>query len=116
MMGDAAHAAMPFAGNGAAQALEDAAVLNAIFTHVTNVSQIPAAFQAYDKVRRPRSQKVVEISRDFGRLYGFALPEYADDPVKMKSFFGKNAAFTNNFDLGKQNENAVEAFQEALKA
>lgn len=114
MMGDAAHAAMPFAGNGAAQALEDAAVLNALFAHVTSASQVDKAFAAYDAVRRPRSQKVVEIARDFGRLYGYAIPEYGDDPVKMKGFFGKSAAFTNNADLQKQNDDAVKIFEDSL--
>lgn len=116
MMGDAAHAAMPFAGNGAAQAIEDAAVLNALFAEVKDASQIEKAFAAYDEVRRPRSQKVVEISRDFGRLYGFAIPEYGDDPVKMKQFFGKSAAFTNNADLQAQNDNAVRIYRESLAA
>lgn len=116
MMGDAAHCAMPFAGNGAAQALEDAAVLNALFSHTKSADQISKCFAAYDQVRRPRSQKIVEISRDFGRLYGYALPEFGpDDPVKMKKFFGKSAAFTNNADLGKQNEDAVNVFLESVK-
>ena len=114
MMGDAAHASFPFAGNGAAQAIEDAAVLNALFGALSSPSQIPHALAAYDAVRRPRSQKVVEIARDFGRLYGFALPEYGDDPVKMKGFFAKLAAFTNNADLGKQNDDAVKLFRENL--
>ncbi|GAB7340578.1 hypothetical protein MBLNU457_6991t1 [Dothideomycetes sp. NU457] len=114
MMGDAAHAAMPFAGNGAAQAIEDAAVINELFKNLNSASEIEALFQAYDQIRRPRSQKVVEIARDFGRLYGFAIPEYGDDPDKMRSFFGKNAAFTNNADLGKQNADAVELFKELV--
>jgi len=114
MMGDAAHAAMPFAGNGAAQAIEDATVINELFKNLESASQIEALFQAYDQIRRPRSQRVVEIARDFGRLYGFAIPEYGDDPDKMRSFFGKNAAFTNNADLGKQNQDAVELFKELV--
>jgi len=117
MMGDAAHASMPFAGNGAAQAIEDAAVLNALFAELSashlplRKDLVPELLQAYDEVRRPRSQTVVEIARDFGRLYGFAIPEYGDDPVKMKSFFGKSAAFTNNADLAVQNAQAVDVFR-----
>jgi len=114
IIGDAAHAAMPFAGNGAAQAIEDGAVLNVLFQNLTSASDIPQVLEAYDTIRRPRSQKVVEIARDFGRLYGFAIPEYGDDPVKMKAFFGKNAAFTNNADLPGQNEDAVKLFRELV--
>ena len=131
-MGDAAHACMPFAGectgtfdllritllicigNGAAQAIEDAAVLTALFSRLTSVSQVEKALAAYDTVRRPRSQKVVEMACDFGRLYDFALPGVEDDPLKMKQFMGKAAAFTNNADLNKQNEDAIKLFEESL--
>ncbi|KAL1310549.1 hypothetical protein AAFC00_000829 [Neodothiora populina] len=114
MIGDAAHACMPFAGNGAAQAIEDAAVLTALFSKVTALSQVSKALAAYDTIRRPRSQRVVEIACDFGRLYDFALPGVEDNPMKMKQFMGKSAAFTNNADLNKQNEDAVKLFEESL--
>lgn len=134
MMGDAAHACMPFAGsfcaptparyfltnmslttgNGAAQAIEDAAVLTALFSKLISIPQVEAALAAYDTVRRPRSQKVVEMACDFGRLYDFALPGVDDDPMKMKQFMGKSAAFTNNADLNKQNEDAIKLFEESL--
>lgn len=114
IMGDAAHCAMPFAGQGAAQAIEDCAVLTALFKLVTDRAQIGKALAAYDTVRRPRSQRVVEISRDFGTLYAYAMPGYGSDPVKMKGFFGKSAMFTNNADLDAQNANAVKVFEESL--
>ncbi|THW81998.1 FAD/NAD(P)-binding domain-containing protein [Aureobasidium pullulans] len=114
MMGDAAHACMPFVGQGAAQAIEDAAVLTALFRRVESVSQVEKALAAYDKVRRPRAQAVVTMGRDFGRLYDFALDGVKDDPVKMKQFMGKGAAFTNNADLEKQNQDAVDAFEALL--
>lgn len=114
MMGDAAHACMPFIGNGAAQAIEDAAVLTAIFERVQSVDQIERALAAYDAVRRPRSQKIVDYARDFGRLYDFALDGVGEDPLKMKKFMGGAAAFTNNADLEKQNADAVKAFEDSL--
>ncbi|KAF7846487.1 hypothetical protein BT93_L4249 [Corymbia citriodora subsp. variegata] len=114
IMGDAAHACMPFIGNGAAQAIEDAAVLTALFSRATSASQIEKALAAYNEVRRPRAQKVVSLARDFGRLYDFALEGVEDDPMKMKMFMGKAAAFTNNADLGKQNDDAVKVFEASL--
>ncbi|KAF2224814.1 hypothetical protein BDZ85DRAFT_294676 [Elsinoe ampelina] len=146
LAGDAAHTSLPFAGQGAAQALEDAAVLTALFKDLAPPSAstppspsrrssasssssspsfssdddplssrspgrlIPHLFAAYDHVRRPRSQKVVDIARDFGRLYGFALPGYRDDPEKMRGFFGRMARFTNDADIEGQNSMAVERF------
>ena len=114
MIGDAAHACMPFVGQGAAQAIEDAAVLSALFHRLESSSQIEKVLKAYDQVRRPRAQAVVTMGCDFGRLYDFALPGVEDDPVKMKQFMGKAAAFTNNADLAKQNQDALDAFEALL--
>ncbi|KAK7751247.1 hypothetical protein SLS62_006792 [Diatrype stigma] len=84
ILGDAAHAALPFAGNGAAQALEDAAVLDCLFGAVVGADDdgghrrrrkammIEDVLLAYDHVRRPRSQAVVDIARKFGRIYAYA--------------------------------------------
>ncbi|KAI1376653.1 FAD/NAD(P)-binding domain-containing protein [Hypoxylon crocopeplum] len=110
MFGDAAHASLPFAGNGAAQALEDVAVLDYLFEHVSQQRHIKAALQAFNKVRRPRSQAVVDLARKFGRVYAYAEDGMHEDPVRMKQFFGEMAAFTNEFDVRGQNEAALEAF------
>ncbi|KAI6874921.1 FAD/NAD(P)-binding domain-containing protein [Hortaea werneckii] len=115
MMGDAAHASMPFAGNGAAQALEDSAVLDHLFSRVTSPDQIEAAFSAYDTTRRPRSQAVVDLARKFGRVYAYAEEGMHEDPAKMKQFFGGAAAFTNNADLQRQNEDAMKLFMTAVQ-
>lgn len=83
MMGDAAHASMPFAGNGAAQALEDAAVLDALFAKITEVSHIAPALAAFDTTRRPRSQHVVDLARQFGRVYAYAEDGMHEDPKRI---------------------------------
>ncbi|KAF2724235.1 FAD/NAD(P)-binding domain-containing protein [Polychaeton citri CBS 116435] len=114
MIGDAAHASMPFAGNGAAQALEDSAVLSCLFDQTSELSQIEAAFKAYDTTRRPRSQAVVDLARQFGRVYAYAEDGMHEDPVRMKQFFGKMAAFTNAFDVKGQNDTAVKLFQDSI--
>ncbi|KAK0840441.1 hypothetical protein LTR91_019390 [Friedmanniomyces endolithicus] len=114
MMGDAAHASMPFAGNGAAQALEDAAVLDHLFSKVTKPDVIGAAFSAYDATRRPRSQAVVDLARKFGRIYAYAEDGMHEDPTKMKQFFGGAAGFTNNADLQRQNDDAMKLFESAI--
>ncbi|KAI0884394.1 FAD/NAD(P)-binding domain-containing protein [Annulohypoxylon maeteangense] len=112
MFGDAAHAALPFAGNGAAQALEDAAVLDALFAEVKHPDQITRALAAFDRVRRPRSQAVVELARKFGRVYAYAEDGMHEDPERMRAFFAEMAAFTNEFDVRGQNETALRVFKE----
>ncbi|KAK3313211.1 hypothetical protein B0H66DRAFT_632302 [Apodospora peruviana] len=116
IMGDAAHASLPFAGNGAAQALEDAAVLDHLFGRVKDASKIEAALRAYDEVRRPRSQAVGDLARKFGRVYAYAEEDKLhEDPDRMKAFFAEAAAFTNNADLKRQNDDAMELLERAIR-
>ncbi|OTB07684.1 hypothetical protein M426DRAFT_53190 [Hypoxylon sp. CI-4A] len=108
VFGDAAHAALPFAGNGAAQALEDAAVLDSLFDHVAKPEDVERALVAYDRVRRPRSQKMVELARQFGRIYAYADEgRFYENPEMMRRFFQSMAEWTNAFDVARQNESAV---------
>ncbi|KAI0909068.1 hypothetical protein F4823DRAFT_596490 [Ustulina deusta] len=114
IFGDAAHASLPFAGNGAAQALEDAAVLDCLFDHVEKPGAVAPALQAFCRVRRPRSQAVVDLARKFGRVYAFAEDGMHEDPARMKTFFAQMAAFTNDFDVKSQNDEALRLFRQSL--
>lgn len=80
ILGDAAHASTPHQGAGAGQALEDAFVLSNLLadSRIRSASDIPKAFQAYDAIRRPRSQKVVTTSRAAGEIYSYDGPDGAD--------------------------------------
>lgn len=115
MMGDAAHAALPFAGNGAAQALEDAAVLDHLFGKVEKKADIEAALAAYDAIRRPRSQAVVDLARAFGRVYAYADKDICESPEKIRAFFARAATFTNEVDLKKQNDDAMAVYEKTVK-
>lgn len=108
-------ATLPFNGQGAAQALEDAAVLNVLLAKVKDVREISKAFAAFDSVRRARSQRVVEIARTFGRCYVLAQDGVGDDSQLIRQLLGPAGAFTNNVDLDEQNAAALRAF-EALTA
>ncbi|KAI0015554.1 FAD/NAD(P)-binding domain-containing protein [Xylariomycetidae sp. FL0641] len=109
VLGDAAHATMPHAGNGAAQAIEDAAVLAGILARVTDASQVPQALGAYDAVRRPRSQRVVDITREFGRLYS-QRPEDIDVD-EMRRRLREGGLYTNGVDMQDQVRRGVRAFE-----
>jgi 2-polyprenyl-6-methoxyphenol hydroxylase-like FAD-dependent oxidoreductase len=65
LLGDAAHAMTPNLGQGACQALEDAAVLAAALATEPTVA---TALTRYDAERRPRSQSVARAARQAGRL------------------------------------------------
>ena len=65
LLGDAAHAMTPNLGQGACQALEDAAVLAAALATGPTVE---SALTRYDAQRRPRSQSVARAARQAGRM------------------------------------------------
>ncbi|GAA4190847.1 FAD-dependent monooxygenase [Microbispora amethystogenes] len=63
LLGDAAHAMSPDRGQGAGQSIEDAVVLAAALAAGASV---PAALDAYDARRRPRTQAVARGARQAG--------------------------------------------------
>ena len=72
LLGDAAHAMLPFAAQGAAMAIEDAAVLAHLFP--TSATDIPAVFKAYETARKKRVKKVQETAVENGRIYHLSGP------------------------------------------
>ncbi len=62
LLGDAAHAMLPFFAQGAAQALEDALLLADCLQGVA-AAALPQALQRYDALRRPRASRVQLMSR-----------------------------------------------------
>jgi 2-polyprenyl-6-methoxyphenol hydroxylase-like FAD-dependent oxidoreductase len=59
LLGDAAHAVGPHAGQGASMAIEDALVLAAALEREADV---PTAFRHYEDLRRPRVTEVVKLT------------------------------------------------------
>ncbi|KAL2856768.1 hypothetical protein BJX68DRAFT_279190 [Aspergillus pseudodeflectus] len=87
ILGDAAHASTPHQGAGAGQAIEDALVLAELLgdPHVITAGHVVAAFEAYDAVRRPRSQRAVTSSAENGHLLCLRLDGVGDDGEKIKA-------------------------------
>jgi salicylate hydroxylase len=72
LLGDSAHAMLPYLGQGAAMAIEDACVLAAMVArHADNLSQ---ALAAYQKIRAPRARAAVMGSRERARENHLASP------------------------------------------
>jgi salicylate hydroxylase len=63
LLGDAAHAMLPYLGQGACQALEDGAVLA---TALTTETDPVTALTRYEGARRPRASRVVLTARERG--------------------------------------------------
>jgi 2-polyprenyl-6-methoxyphenol hydroxylase-like FAD-dependent oxidoreductase len=75
--GDAAHAALPTAGQGAALAFEDAVCVSRMIGAPVraggDMAAAMAAMAAFDQARRPRCQRVVRTAMAIGR-FGSDLP------------------------------------------
>jgi salicylate hydroxylase len=71
LLGDAAHAMLPFAAQGAGMAIEDAAVLAKCLSKGVGESGagIPAALKRYAHQRRSRVVRVQRAARQSGRIY-----------------------------------------------
>lgn len=63
LLGDAAHAMLPFLGMGAAMALEDAAILARC---VEAIDDVPSALKRYEELRLDRANNTLTVSRDQG--------------------------------------------------
>jgi 2-polyprenyl-6-methoxyphenol hydroxylase and related FAD-dependent oxidoreductases len=74
LIGDAAHAMMPFAAQGSSMAIEDAYVLS---NRVMNAPDIPQALAQYENSRKPRVAKV----KARGQFNRFAY--HARGPVRL---------------------------------
>lgn len=83
LIGDAAHAMLPFMAQGAAMGIEDACILaGALEKH----SDIPTAFARYEASRKPRVFKVSRQAVNNERIYHLPIPGcYARDLVLRTS-------------------------------
>ncbi|KAI1178248.1 hypothetical protein F4777DRAFT_595297 [Nemania sp. FL0916] len=79
LIGDAAHAMLPFMAQGAAQAFEDAAMLGAIFGQLTSRAQIPSAVAILEELRKPRAERIKQAA--IGQKKVFAVP---DGPAQVE--------------------------------
>ena len=71
LLGDAAHPMLPHAGQGAAQALEDAVALGrALF----EAADVVTALRRYEQQRAPRTRAIVGIARRNARMGSIENP------------------------------------------
>ena len=91
LLGDAAHAMLPFAAQGAGMAIEDAAVLAKCLSEAAgdNGAGIPAALQRYAQARRARVARVQRTARRNGMIYHLAGPMALARDLAIKAMGAK---------------------------
>ncbi|OTA62747.1 salicylate hydroxylase [Hypoxylon sp. EC38] len=106
IMGDAAHATTPWQGAGAGQAFEDAVILGTLLANISTADEIGTAFKAYDAVRRPRCQRVIDSSRGTGEMFTGQNKEVAMTLDGLRSALGGRWEFLS-IDLDTHKEEAL---------
>ena len=74
LLGDAVHAMLPFAAQGAGMAIEDAMVLAKTLGEAADAAQIPAALKRYGRLRRARVGRIQRAARRNGTIYHLGGP------------------------------------------
>jgi salicylate hydroxylase len=102
LLGDACHPMLPFMAQGATQAIEDGATLAACLKNTA--FDVPAAFQAYVALRRPRTTMLQERSqalstsfhlhdgpKQYERDQAYATVGLRGNPEAMSRLYGHDA-------------------------
>ncbi|WP_028923960.1 FAD-dependent monooxygenase [Pseudonocardia acaciae] len=103
LLGDAAHPMFPFFAQGAAQAIEDAAVLAGCLAR--RPDDPAAAVRRYEAIRRPRVGRVQALSRD--RQQSNHLPDGPAQRARDSSFAGEDPLTHNGWIYGYDAEHAA---------
>lgn len=114
MMGDAAHATTPWQGSGGGMAIEDSLILSSLLGRSKTPVDALAALKAYDQVRRPRTQRIVESSRVTGNIL---LGNSEDSSMHTKSpgTLLRRWDFILDIDMEKHLNDAVEIMNADLE-
>jgi len=104
LIGDAAHAMLPFQAQGAAMAIEDAAVLAPLLAASPNADH---AFTRFAALRQERVKRVQDVSRSNGKVFhmGFPLSLARNTVIRMEGPRGhfKRLDWLYGYDTGSPN-------------
>ena len=91
LLGDAAHAMLPFAAQGAGMAIEDAAVLaKCLAEGGSDAAGVTAALKKYARQRRGRVRRMQRLAARQGRIYHMTGPMAAARDLFIRVMGGKN--------------------------
>ncbi|KAI1215130.1 salicylate hydroxylase [Annulohypoxylon truncatum] len=114
--GDASHSTIPCQGSGSGMPIEDGFILSAWLGRAKSPAEVLTALKAYDLVRRPRTQEIVESSWIIGTMITGANEETGLDPKKFKSLMSR-WDFIIDIDMEKQKhrDEALQMMEASLK-
>jgi salicylate hydroxylase len=112
IIGDAAHATTPWQGSGAGMAIEDAMIMRELLGHIQYSADFEACFAAFDAIRRPRCQRIIDSSRQTGRILTGQATELQLDPSKLGQGLSKQWDFIVGLDMEQHKKDALEKLRD----
>lgn len=104
LLGDAAHPMFPFFAQGAAQAIEDAAVLARCL--VDGIDDPAEALRRYERIRIDRTTRIQTVSHDRARLNH--LPDGPEQRQRDAAFVQNDPLIANGWIYGYDSDVALE--------
>lgn len=114
IVGDAAHATTPWQGSGGGMSIEDSLVLSSLLGRAKTPKDAAVALKVYDEVRRPRTQRIVESSRETGLIMTGKGKETQLDLSKLKEKVLPRWDFILNLDMEQHRDEAVKLMEKAV--
>lgn len=115
VVGDAAHAAAPWQGASNGMMVEDVVILSSLLGRATSTAEAVVALETYDEVRRPRTQQIVESSRETRNILTGRGKETGMDLKKLQEKLLPRWDFIVNFDVGNHIDDARQRLDNKLK-
>ncbi|KAL2062579.1 hypothetical protein VTL71DRAFT_5651 [Oculimacula yallundae] len=84
LLGDSAHAMMPYMAQGATQAVEDAAILSGCLARARTIYDLPRLTHAYQDIRKPRAEKIKATS--LGNMKQYGLPDGPEQEARDEMY------------------------------
>ncbi|KAI1406718.1 hypothetical protein F4819DRAFT_501864 [Hypoxylon fuscum] len=113
IMGDAAHATTPWQGSGGGMSIEDTLILSTLLGRAKSSTEALAALKAYDQVRRPRTQRIVDSSRGTGIILT-GKGEQTGLEMKKSGTLLQRWDFIIDIDMEKHRDEAIQLMDAEL--
>ena len=113
LIGDAAHATVPFLAQGASMSIEDGACLVKCLNRVKTFDEVPRYLTAFEKLRKHRCETIQEGSRLNGHMWHLqdGLEQELRDKALSRDDFEQNANSDAQSDSGSPNPWSNKDFQ-----
>lgn len=105
LLGDAAHAMMPYTAQGATQSIEDGAVLAGCLKRARGKEDVNGLMEAYERIRKERAEKVKQTS--WGNMKHYGLVD-GEEQKQRDRMYAKTLRAMTVSESEREKEKAIE--------